>query len=193
MALSAPIIWPRPAGKCLCSNAVPLIGGACVTEPLWPGYKVSTASYVVSLLLPEVVRDLELERHGYRVLKRTPSSFTPLEDGRYLLLGSDQEFNRQQIAKFSDRDAANYADYESLLEQVADCLEPVLSATPAGCAPVAGGLEEDPALANAFATPGNRFRSIRPSKNWATACPRRLNSWPVRPEQFSTGDSSQTS
>ncbi len=75
----------RAGWKVLVLERRSLIGGACVTEPLWPGYKVSTASYVVSLLLPEIVRDLELARHGYRVLKRTPSSFTPLEDGRYLL------------------------------------------------------------------------------------------------------------
>jgi phytoene dehydrogenase-like protein len=132
-----------------------LIGGACVTEHLWPGYKVSTASYVVSLLLPEVIRDLELERHGYRVLKRTPSSFTPLEDGRYLLLGSDQEFNRQQISKFSTRDAANFADYESLLEKIADCLEPVLSATPPDVLPLPADWRKVPL--------GKRIRDARQS------------------------------
>ena len=83
----------RAGWKVLVLERRSLIGGACVTEPLWPGYKVSTASYVVSLLLPEIVHDLEFARHGYRVLKRSPSSFTPLEDGRYLLLGSDREFN----------------------------------------------------------------------------------------------------
>ena len=48
------------------------------------------------------------------MLKRTPSSFTPLEDGRYLLLGNDSEFNRREIAKFSERDAANYPAYEAI-------------------------------------------------------------------------------
>lgn len=112
------------------------MGGACVTEEIWPGYKISTASYVVSLLLPEIERDLELARHGYRVLARSPSSFTPLEDGRYLLLGSDREFNCNQIAKFSDRDAARFPQYEALLEQIAECLEPVLSATPPDLLPL---------------------------------------------------------
>jgi phytoene dehydrogenase-like protein len=126
----------RAGWKVLVLERRSLIGGACVTEPLWPGYKVSTASYVVSLLLPEIVRDLELARHGYRVLKRTPSSFTPLEDGRYLLMGSDSELNRREIAKFSERDAANYPAYEALLEQVAECLEPVLSATPPDVLPL---------------------------------------------------------
>ena len=55
-----------------------IVGGACVTEEPWPGYRVSTASYVVSLLLPEIERDLELAKHGYRVLPRNPSSFLSL-------------------------------------------------------------------------------------------------------------------
>jgi phytoene dehydrogenase-like protein len=113
-----------------------VVGGACVTEEIWPGYKVSTASYVVSLLLPEIERDLELARYGYCVLPRSPSSFTPLEDGGYLFLGSDREFNCRQIAKFSERDAAAYPQYESLLESVAECLEPVLSSTPPDLLPM---------------------------------------------------------
>lgn len=106
-----------------------LVGGACVTEELWPGYRVSTASYVVSLLLPEIERDLQLARHGYRVLPRTPSSFTPTEDGRFLLMGPDAEATRREISKFSEADAEAYPRYEALLERVAERLEPVLSRT----------------------------------------------------------------
>ncbi|MGE3315337.1 MAG: phytoene desaturase family protein [Planctomycetaceae bacterium] len=113
-----------------------LVGGACVTENLWPGYKVSTASYVVSLLLPEIERDLQLAKHGYRVLPRTPSSFTPLEDGRHLFLGRDQDFNCREIARFSSRDADAYPRYEKLLERVAECLEPILTATPPDLLPL---------------------------------------------------------
>lgn len=107
-----------------------LVGGACVTEELWPGFKVSTASYVVSLLLPQIVRDLDLARHGYKVLPRRPSSFTPLEDGRYLLLGPDKDLTRREISKFSEHDADRYPIYEAFLEQVAECLEPVLMDVP---------------------------------------------------------------
>ncbi len=113
-----------------------VIGGACVTEDLWPGFKVSTASYVVSLLLPEIERDLELAKHGYKVLPRNPSSFTPFEDGRYLLLGPDAAANRREIAKFSPRDAEAFPKYERLLERVAECLEPVLSSTPPDLLPL---------------------------------------------------------
>ncbi len=133
-----------------------LVGGACVTEALWPGYKVSTASYVVSLLLPEVMRDLELERHGYRVLKRSPSSFTPLEDGRYLFLGSDQEFNRQQIAKFSPRDAGQFRRLRVTVGTGRRMPGAGAQRDAAGCASVARGLEKDAAWASGSATPGNR-------------------------------------
>src|ERR671925_194257 len=78
-----------------------VLGGACVTEELWPGFKVSTAAYVNSLLRPEIIRDLDLKRHGFKMLPRNPSSFTPFPDGRSLLLGPDPERNRREIAKFS--------------------------------------------------------------------------------------------
>jgi phytoene dehydrogenase-like protein len=120
----------RSGWKVLVLERRHLVGGACVTEELWPGYKISTTSYVVSLLVPEVERDLELAKHGYKVLPRNPSSFTPFEDGRYLLLGPDAELNRSEIAKFSKKDAEAYPRYERLLERVAECLEPVLSQTP---------------------------------------------------------------
>lgn len=105
----------------------PMVGGCCVTEELWPGYKVSTASYVVSLLLPEIIRDLKLKQNGLTILPRVPSSFTPMRDGRHLILGSDQNQNAEQIAKFSQRDAEAFIRYERLLEQVAIHLEPVLN------------------------------------------------------------------
>jgi phytoene dehydrogenase-like protein len=107
-----------------------VIGGCCVTEEPWPGFRVSTAAYVVSLLLPEIERELQLAKYGYKVLPRDPSSFTPFEDGRYLLLGPDRELTCREIAKFSERDAATYLRYEALLTKVAECLEPVMSQTP---------------------------------------------------------------
>src|SRR5947199_9868595 len=75
-----------------------LVGGACVTEEIWPGFKVSTAAYVNSLLRPEIIRDLELKRHGFELLPRNPSSFTPFPDGRYLIMGRDPELNRREIS-----------------------------------------------------------------------------------------------
>ena len=104
-----------------------VIGGCSVTEPLWPGYQVSTASYVVSLLLPEVIRELKLKENGLTILPRNPSSFTPMRDGRHLTLGPDRQANREQIAQFSSRDADRYEAYEQLLESVAEHLEPILN------------------------------------------------------------------
>src|SRR3989442_14629974 len=75
-----------------------LVGGACVTEQVWPGFKVSTASYVNSLLRPEIIRDLEVERHGFELLPRSPSSFTPVPDGSLLLMRADKQLTRQQVA-----------------------------------------------------------------------------------------------
>ena len=107
-----------------------VVGGACVTEEIWPGYKVSTLAYVNSLLRPEIIRDLDLPRHGFEMLPRNPSSFTPFPDGRHLLLGPDPELNRREISKFSVRDAEALPRYERILERAADFIEPLLLQTP---------------------------------------------------------------
>src|SRR5260370_11373243 len=107
-----------------------LVGGACVTEELWPGFKVSTAAYVNSLLRPEIIRDLQLARYGFELLPRSPSSFTPFPDGRFLLMGPDKALTHQQVAKFSARDAEALPRYEAMLERVADFIEPTLLETP---------------------------------------------------------------
>jgi phytoene dehydrogenase-like protein len=107
-----------------------VVGGACVTEELWPGFRVSTAAYVNSLLRPEIIRDLELGRHGFALLPRDPASFTPFPDGRYLLMGPDRDFTRREVAKFSARDADALPRYEAMLERVAALVEPALLETP---------------------------------------------------------------
>src|SRR5687767_2990947 len=96
------------------------VGGACVTEETWPGFKVSTASYVCSLLRPRIVRELELKRHGLEFLPREPSSFTPFPDGRALFLGADAGFNHREIARFSASDAEAYPRYGAMLTRIAD-------------------------------------------------------------------------
>jgi phytoene dehydrogenase-like protein len=106
------------------------VGGTAVTEEPWPGFKVSTAAYVVSLFRPEIVRDLELERHGYSLLARNPSSFTPFPDGRHLLMGPDPDLNRREVSRFSARDAERLPAYEAMLERIARAIEPTLLETP---------------------------------------------------------------
>lgn len=107
-----------------------LVGGCAVTEEPWPGFKVSTASYVNSLFRPEIIRDLELKRHGFAMIPRSPSSFTPLPDGRSLLMGPDKALTHREVAKFSSRDADNLPKFEAQLERIAAFLEPMLLETP---------------------------------------------------------------
>jgi phytoene dehydrogenase-like protein len=103
-----------------------VLGGACATEELWPGYKVSTAAYVISLFLPRIIRELRLTHYGLKILPRSPSSFTPLPDGRSLLMGPEPGLNEREISKFSRQDAEAFPRYEALLEHVAQVLEPLL-------------------------------------------------------------------
>lgn len=107
-----------------------VLGGCCVTEELWPGFKVSTAAYVNSLFRPSIIRDLDLKRHGFQMLPRNPSSFTPFPDNRYLLMGPDAALNHREISKFSAKDADALPKYEAMLLRVADLLEPTLEQTP---------------------------------------------------------------
>jgi len=103
-----------------------VLGGCTSTEELWPGFKASPAAYVISLFLPKIIRELDLRAHGLEILRRDPSSFTPLEDGRFLLLGHDEASNRRQIAQFSDRDAENYPRYEAFLSRVSKAVGALL-------------------------------------------------------------------
>ena len=129
-ALVAAAYLGRAGRRVLVLERRGIVGGACVTEELWPGFKVSTAAYVTSLLRPEVIRDLELARHGLEILPRDPSSFTPFPDDRYLLMGPDREMTRREVTKFSRRDADALPRYEAMLERVAKFLEPLLLTTP---------------------------------------------------------------
>jgi phytoene dehydrogenase-like protein len=120
----------RAGVKVLVLERREVLGGACVTEELWPGYKVSTAAYVNSLLRPEVIRDLDLKRHGFKMLPRNPSSFTPFPDGRSLMLGPNKALTHREISKFSAKDAEALPKYEQMLERVAAFIEPTLTQTP---------------------------------------------------------------
>ena len=99
-----------------------VVGGAAVTEEFHPGFRNSVASYTVSLLHPKVIRDMELESHGYRVIERPISNFLPQPDGRYLKLGGGIERTQAEFAKFSRKDAAALPAYYDALETVADVL-----------------------------------------------------------------------
>jgi phytoene dehydrogenase-like protein len=105
-----------------------VVGGAAVTEEFHPGFRNSVASYTVSLLNPKVIRDLELERHGLRIVEREISNFLPTEDGRYLAVGGGR--THAEVAKFSARDAARLDAYSGQLERIADVLREAVLETP---------------------------------------------------------------
>jgi phytoene dehydrogenase-like protein len=109
-----------------------VVGGACVTEELVPGFKFSRGSYLAGLLRPQIIEDLDLKRHGFKYLQRTPSSFTPtLEKGRYLMLGHDNlDDDLASIAQFSTKDAAAYVEYEKFLSRVREVLQPLIDTHP---------------------------------------------------------------
>jgi phytoene dehydrogenase-like protein len=107
-----------------------VVGGAAVTEQPWgPQYKVTMLSYVVSLLPPSLLRDLDLARHGYHVYPQGPY-FVPYPDGRSLQLPSDRGRRRREIEKFSARDAEAMDVWDAWLEGLAAVLGPLLSAVP---------------------------------------------------------------
>ena len=108
-----------------------VVGGAAVTEEIVPGFRFSRASYVLSLLRPRIIKELQLDKYGLKVYMRPIDSFTPMRDGRYLVMGSDPEETSREIGKFSARDAEKYPAYEKLLTQYAEAIEPYLERPPA--------------------------------------------------------------
>ena len=107
-----------------------LVGGAAATEEPWPGYRVSSASYVVSLMPPQVVRELDLKRFGYEVSIITPDYFVPFPDGTSLTLRGDVERDAANIARFNERDAAAYVAFDRYFDRVARLLKDLLFVVP---------------------------------------------------------------
>jgi len=124
------------AGKKVCVlERRHILGGCTSTEELYPGFKLNPAAYVISLFPPAIISELGLKEHGLAILPRNPSSFTPLLDGRSLLLGHDDAANLREIGKFSARDAENYPKYDSMLTQIAAALEPIMLSPAPGMPP----------------------------------------------------------
>src|SRR5213594_2542204 len=107
-----------------------IVGGACVTEETHPGFRASTLAYTCGLLRPEIKADLDLPAFGLDEHVHDPSVFQPFPDGRFLLYRNDEESNRKQIAKFSEKDAAAWARYTHFWDEFAELVEPTLLAPP---------------------------------------------------------------
>jgi phytoene dehydrogenase-like protein len=106
-----------------------VVGGAAVTEEFHPGFRNSVAAYTVSLLNPQIIRDLKLGEHGLRIVERRVQNFLPRPDGRYLLTGEGR--TRPSLAKFSERDAGKIDAFTRELDDIADVLRAfVLRAPP---------------------------------------------------------------
>src|SRR5499433_837244 len=130
-----------------------VLGGAAVTEEIVPGFKFSVCSYVVSLLRPEIIRELDLPRHGLEILP-LDGTFTPMPDGDYLWRVNDHAKTRREIARHSKLDAEAYDEYGKAMVEMAHFVKPIMNMTP-----------PDPASLNPkglleLLTMGRRFRKL---------------------------------
>ena len=108
-----------------------ILGGCSVTEEdIFPGYKISSASYVASLFHPTIIKDLNLYDHGLEFLERDPPSFTPFKNGSHLFSCLRLEDTQREIARFSPKDAEKYAEYEATLTRISELVDPLLLMTP---------------------------------------------------------------
>jgi len=106
-----------------------VLGGAAVTEEIYPGFKFSVASYVVSLLRPEIIRDLDLPRHGMELLP-LDGTLTPMQNGDYLWRVNDHSRTRREIARHSRLDAEAYDEYGKAMIEMGRFAKPILGMTP---------------------------------------------------------------
>jgi len=120
----------RAGRKVLVLERRELVGGCSVTEEIWPGYRVSTAAYLTSLLQARIVRELDLAHFGYRVDAKDPAFFSAFPDGRHFFMWQDRAKTLAEIAKFSRRDAEVYPAYEDRLERISRVVEGLLLTIP---------------------------------------------------------------
>ncbi len=133
-----------------------VVGGAAITEELYPGFHFTTFSYAISLLRPDIVHELELVKHGMLVLPM-PTSFTPTADGDYLLLGPDAETNYHEIARHAKQDAEAYREYSNLMDRVCHAVKPLIDEIPPNI------VGDDPDELFRLATLGKHLRSLDPA------------------------------
>src|SRR5687768_10476074 len=119
----------RAGRKVLVLERRHVVGGAAVTEEVIPGFKFSVFSYVVSLLRPEIIRDLDLPAHGLEILP-LESTITPMENGDYLAAWGDHDRTRRELYRHSPRDAEAYDEFGHLMHHMARAVKPILGMVP---------------------------------------------------------------
>ncbi|MFQ5817432.1 MAG: phytoene desaturase family protein [Terriglobia bacterium] len=119
----------RAGKKILLLERRHVLGGSAVTEEIFPGFKFSVCSYVVSLLRPEIIRELNLPRHGLEILP-LDSTFTPMPNGDYLWRVNDPAKTRREIARHSQLDAEAYEEFGQAMLQICKFVKPILSMSP---------------------------------------------------------------
>ena len=119
----------RAGKKVLVLERRHVLGGAAVTEEVFPGFKFSVCSYVVSLLRPEIIRDLDLPRHGLEILP-LDGTFTPMPSGDYLWRVNDHGKTYREIARHSRLDADTYEDFGKAMPAICRFVKPILSMVP---------------------------------------------------------------
>ncbi|MFN2614356.1 MAG: phytoene desaturase family protein [Actinomycetota bacterium] len=120
-----------------------VVGGACVTEELLPGYRVSTAAYSFSLFRPEIFAALDLGRHGLSLYPKEPRMFVPSLDGRHFFVWRDEARTRDQIARVSPRDADAYPRWNAFWDAVADTVRPLILSPPPSLSELERALPSD--------------------------------------------------
>lgn len=106
-----------------------LVGGAAITEELYPGFHFTTFSYALSLLRPEIIHELHLVKHGFMPIQMS-SSFAPMEDGDYLWQGSDRDENTHEIARHSRHDADAMDQFDHDMHQICQAMKPLMDSIP---------------------------------------------------------------
>jgi phytoene dehydrogenase-like protein len=127
--LTAAAYLARAGRKVLVLERRHVVGGAAVTEEIFPGFKFSVCSYVVSLLRPEIIRELELARHGLEILP-LDGTFTPMPDGDYLWRVNDHARTFREIARHSRKDAEVYDEYGRAMVEMGRFAKDLLAMTP---------------------------------------------------------------
>lgn len=143
----------RAGKKVLVLERRHVLGGAAVTEEVFPGFKFSVCSYVVSLLRPQIIRELDLPRHGLEILP-LDGTFTPMPNGDYLWRVDDHALTRREIARHSRLDAEAYDEYGKLMVEMARFVKPIIDLPPPD------PMSRDPRELSRLLSLGQRFRAL---------------------------------